>query len=270
MAFIAAAIGIGTAAAGIYGANKASSAQRRVGAGAGVYGANKASSAQRRAAQLASRTANATFDKQTALQEPFRVAGVAGTNELARQLGVAGDPTSAGYGDLNKTFGMADFNADPGYGFRLSEGMRALEHTAAARGGLLSGNALKGTERFAQGLASDEYMNAFQRYQTQRQARLGALQSLAGVGQASANTMTGAAGNLGANLSENAMAAGAARASGYVGATNAINSGIGQYQNYQQGQQLNAMLNNYYGGMGGGGGATAYDPFAGQGIKNYG
>ena len=52
---------------------------------------------------------------------------------------------------------------DPGYKFRLSEGMKALDRQAAARGGLISGNALKATQRYGQDLASQEFGNAYNR-----------------------------------------------------------------------------------------------------------
>jgi len=115
--------------------------------------------------------------------------------------------------------------------------LRALESSAAARGGLLSGNQMRGVTRFGQGLASDEYTNAFNRYQAERQARLGPLQSLVGLGQTSANTIGSAAGQLGSNLSNLAVGAGNARASGYAGMANALSSGIGQGLNYYQGNQ---------------------------------
>ena len=50
---------------------------------------------------------------------------------------------SGDYGSLLKSFGIEDFEADPGYAFRREEGMRGVEGGAAARGGLLSGAALK-------------------------------------------------------------------------------------------------------------------------------
>jgi len=66
-----------------------------------------------------------------------------------------------------------NFQADPGYGFRMSEGLKALERSAAARGGLVSGGAGKALQRYGQDLASQEYGNAFQRFQQDRAARAG-------------------------------------------------------------------------------------------------
>jgi hypothetical protein len=109
--------------------------------------------------------------------------------------------------------------------------MKALERSAAARGGLLSGGTLKGIQRFGQDLASQEYGNAFNRYQIERSARLNPLQSLMGSGQSATNVMTGNIGQSGQNEQGNILGAGQARASGYVGQANALGgalSSIGQ------------------------------------------
>lgn len=66
-----------------------------------------------------------------------------------------------------------NFEADPGYAFRMSEGLKGLERSAAARGGLLSGGAGKALQRYGQGLASQEYGNAFDRFQRERAAQAG-------------------------------------------------------------------------------------------------
>jgi hypothetical protein len=87
-------------------------------------------------------------------------------------------------------------------------------------------------------MGSQEYTNAFNRYQTERQARLGPLQSLAGVGQTAVNQL-GQAGQQYATGAGEALTSGAAaRASGYVGGANALTQGLGQYLNYSQNQQL--------------------------------
>jgi hypothetical protein len=86
---------------------------------------------------------------------------------------------------------------------------------------------MKDAMRFNQGLASDEYTNAFNRFQTNRSNKLNPLQSLAGVGQSTTNTIANA-GQTYANNVGNAMMGGAdARASGYLAqgriASNALN-----------------------------------------------
>jgi hypothetical protein len=217
-----------------------------VNAGADLLGfgpASKQADATTQAANIGASAANNAsasqermFNQQTALQEPFRQAGISGQNRLMELLGVGGDPNSAGYGSANKNFGMSDFQADPGYAFRLSEGQKALDRSAAARGGLISGGALKAAQVYGQDMGSQEYNNAFNRYQTSRSNLLNPLQSLAGVGQTATNTLSNAAGATGTNLSNIAMSAGA----------NAGNAALaqGNIRASQYGTIGNALSNN--------------------------
>jgi hypothetical protein len=128
----------------------------------------------------------------------------------------------------------------------LAEGQKALERSAAARGGLLSGSAMKGTLGYAQGLASQEYQNAFNRYTSQRDTRYNMLRGLTDVGAGAAGSMVGAAGTAGANTATAQGNAGAAQASGYVGAANALNAGASNISSYYQNKPLNDALANYY------------------------
>lgn len=214
----------------------------------GLYGAkaaDKASDAQVAATDRATDISRGMFDKQVELQEPFRQGGISGMNKLLFGLGLSGDPNAPGYGAEARDFSMADFNADPGYAFRKAEGAKAVENSGAARGMQLSGAGMKALNRYGQDFASNEYSNAYNRFQTNRAARLNPLQSLMGAGQSSANTLTGAAGQYGQQASENAIGAGNARASGIVGGINALNSGIGQgYNMYQTNQLTNRYLDN--------------------------
>jgi len=191
----------------------------------GAYSANRASKTQAQAAQQGIDAQERMFNTQNELQAPFRKAGEEALNKLL--------PLSMNY----TPFGMDKFTQDPGYAFRLSEGMKALDRTAAARGGLLSGATLKGAQRYGQDLGSQEYMNAFNRYQTERNAQLNPLQSLAGLGQTSTNTLTNAAGQMGQNYATGYGNVGQARASGYLGGTNALTSALGTGINYAQNQQ---------------------------------
>jgi hypothetical protein len=140
---------------------------------------------------------------------------------------------------------MDKFQADPGYAFRLKEGLKALDRSAAARGGLLSGAQLRGITAYGQEMGSQEFTNAFNRYQMERQARLNPLQSLAGMAQTSANTLTGAAGQLGQNIGANIIGGGAARASSYMGMANALSGGLSNYLAYNQNLTRNAMDQQY-------------------------
>jgi hypothetical protein len=92
-------------------------------------------------------------------------------------------------------------------------------------------------------MASQEYTNAFNRYQTNRANQLNPLQSLMGAGQTAAGQV-GAAGQNYANQAGDAyMNAGNARASGYVGSANAWSNALGQVANtYNQNQMINRMF----------------------------
>jgi len=157
--------------------------------------------------------------------------------DKAAQEAYQAQQQSPDFGKYARDFGMQDFQQDPGYAFRMSEGLKALDRQAAARGGLISGAALKGAQRFGQELGSQEYMNAFNRYQTNRANQLQPLQSLMGTSQTAANTLGNAAQGYAQNAGEAYMGAGNARASGYLGQANAlsgaINRGINTYQDQQ-------------------------------------
>ncbi len=201
----------------------------------GANAAGKAAKAQAGAADQATQLQREMFEKQLELQKPYQEAGV---NALARmQKGVVSD------------------YMDPSYQFRLGEGMKALERQAAARGGLISGGALKAAQRYGQDYASQEFGNAYNR-----------LAAMAGIGQTSSTNMGNAAGAFGANAGQNYMGAANARASGYVGGANALTGGLNQYLNYTQGQNLLAELQGS--GMGGNAGAAInpwFKPGAGTG-----
>jgi hypothetical protein len=204
-------------------------------AAVGAYSSRKAGKAQERASDRAAEVQKEIFLEQKELAEPFRKAGITSQNELMRLLGIGGDETAADYGMLTRGYRPEDLQMDPGYAFRLSEGQKALERSAAARGGLLSGSMLKGAQRFGQDLASQEYTNAFNRAQSQLGTRLGALGSLYGAGQTATQQVSNQAGQYGENVGNLLTAGGAARASGYLGMGSALQNAIGQYVNYNQG-----------------------------------
>ena len=235
-----------------------------IGAGASIYSANKAAKAQTNAANAANAVQLQMFNKQTELQEPFRQGGLTAQQQIMQLLGIGGDKNAAGYGSLGKSFSMEDFQADPGYAFRQAEAQKALERSASARGMLLSGSTLKGIERYSQDLASQEYQNAFNRYQIERAAKLNPLQSLMGSGQSAANTMTSSAANYGNASANNIMNAGQARASGYVATGNAISNAVNNMANAYASMPMYNAQANYLNSMAGsgsmpaGGGANYY------------
>ncbi|MNV19048.1 hypothetical protein D3C71_1098910 [compost metagenome] len=164
---------------------------------------------------------------------------------LAQQQAAKSNPL---YGSLLSTFREykpfteADFKVDPGYQFRQTEGQNAINNMAAATGNLNSGRALKDAMSFNSGLASQEYGNAYNRFNndyitgfntfnTNQTNQYNKLAALAGMGQSSASALAGVGQNY-ANQVGNNLAAGAnAAAAGAVGQSNAINQGLGSVAN---------------------------------------
>ena len=219
----------------------------------GSRAAKKGAEAQLAATRESNALQREMFNKQVELQEPFRQAGITSQNKLMELLGLSGNTGGEDYGTLARAFTGKDMYDDPGYKFRLDEGLKSLERGAAARGGLLGGNQMRGLTEYGQNYASGEYQNAFNRYQAERAARLSPLQSLMGSGQTSATTLSNAAGNLGTSLGQNATDVGNIRASGYIGGANALAGAIGQaanaYGGYKAGQQQQKNFETYMGAI---------------------
>ena len=180
------------------------------------------------------------YQKQVENLSSFKQAGEAGQNRLLDILGLSGNVDAPGYGSAAKSFSAEDMEQDPGYAFRLSEGQKAIERSTAARGGLQSGAALKAAARYGQEMGSQEYANAFNRYQTERANKIAPLQSLQAVGQASAAGQAAAAGNL-ASGSSQALQNYGSGASGAYGSYGAAQGQIAA----QQGAGASAAYSGY-------------------------
>jgi len=167
---------------------------------------------------------------------PGNMVGQPVSSELLNESG--GGPVALG--EFTKPFEY-DKYTDPSTQFRFAEGQKALERGAAARGGALGGAALKAVTRYGQDYMSNEYSKAYGRFQGERSDLWNRYAGLAGLGQTAsqgaaaagaqygtnaANTMMGTAGVMG----DYATQAANARASGYVGGsnawTNALNQGV--------------------------------------------
>ena len=135
------------------------------------------------------------------------------------------------YGFLQQRFNNDVFEKDPGYQFRMDEGNKAIQGSAAAQGGLLSGAALKAMQKYSQDFASNEYGNAYNRFTGDQQNMYNRLSNLAGTGQQQMNQSQQMQQNSMMNASGYLQDAAAAKASGIVGASNARQSGYGQIGN---------------------------------------
>lgn len=190
------------------------------------------------------------LDNQTsnaAMYKPYMDTGTAANSQLTYGLGLGGTGTGEA-GALVKPFTMGDFEADPGYQFRLAEGQKALDRVTSAKGKYFSGGAVKSLDDYNQGMATDEYGKAYDRYNTNmsniytrlaatRDAGMNATGSvmnsslntqamLNSAGQDYANQVGGYLTGLGKNVGENTMGAGNAHAAGTIGQGDAWSTGI--------------------------------------------
>lgn len=182
----------------------------------GIYSANKASGAQVDAANRAADLARYMYDTARSDYAPFRQAGVKAIGQLSSLL-----DNPAGVRDL------------PGYQFGMGEGTKAIERSAASRGGLYSGATLKALQRFGQDYAD-----------TQMDRQYNRLAGIAGTGMTATGGTTSAGQNYASQAGGAYQGAGNARASGYIGRQGAVMGGVNNYLS----QQTLADLLRAYGG----------------------
>jgi hypothetical protein len=155
-----------------------------------------------------------------------------------------GAPGAAGGGSAQA---LAELQTSPGYQFRLGEGQKALERSAAARGTLLTGGTLKGLTRYGQDYASGEYNNRYNQ-----------LMGVTALGQNAAAQQGNANSAYAQNAGDLQTQIGNANAAGTVGGANAwgnayggaMNNALQMYYLYQLGQGGGGQGG---GGQGGGG-----------------
>ena len=164
----------------------------------------------------------------------YRGAGQAGTQGLLAGLA---DPNSY-FGYQFQGFDPSSINIqdDPGYQFRLQQGLGAAQNSQAARGLSQSGGALKELQDYASGMASQEYNNAYNRnYQTwqgnqagrlgQSQLRAGQLSNLANLGMGATQQGNQLGQNYANQYLSGQMGIGDARAAGLLGAQSSLAQG---------------------------------------------
>jgi hypothetical protein len=227
-------IGAGALSSGIaaHEANNASNAQ--------VSAANNAAALQKQSADEALAFQKQQFATEQQNQAPWLASGTQALSQLQSMAPFQGPGT--------------DFTQDPGYQFRVSQGQKAIQNSAAARGGVLSGGTLKGISDYTSGAASDEYNNAYNRSLQTYDTNQNALLARAGLGQNATSQINNAASATGANVgstllqsgaqqAQDLQNAGAARASGYASTGNILSNGInGNVNNYLSYMQLRNMF----------------------------
>jgi len=166
--------------------------------------------------------------------DPYMQAGGESLQTLRQMMGAGGE--------LNKTFTADDMHAyDPGYAFRMEQATKALQGSAAARGGALGGGALRSLVSLSQNVASNEFGNAEARFRAQQGDRFNRLNSLVNLGATTADRAAGY-GTAGASEAARLGLTGATSAAdlGYRGATTA-----GGFQTDAAGRMAGNALSTY-------------------------
>lgn len=199
-----------------------------------------AADTQAEAANNATGISQKQFEQVRADQAPWRAAG---ENALAKLTSLLND------GSITSKF-AGQVQNEPGYAFAAREGQRAIDNSAAARGGI-GGASLKAGVRFAEDNANKFYNEAFNRFQTERTNMLEPLFRLGGFGT-QANQQVGQAGQNYANQAGQNML-GAANAQAAAGIAqgniygNMLNQGVAQW-NRRNTQPYDPAFDRYTGG----------------------
>lgn len=159
--------------------------------------------AQTRAANQANETSKYIYDTQRQDLAPWRESGVRALSGLENE-------------NL-----LNNFQGDPGYQFRLQEGMKAINASGAARGMANSGATLKALTRYGQDYASNEYNNAYNR-------QFNRLSTLAGYGNNANQAGVSASGAYGQQVAGNQIGLGNSIASANIAQANNQSQLIGQ------------------------------------------
>lgn len=170
-----------------------------LGAGATIYGASKAADAQTNAATIAANNSKSMFDTTNSNLSPYRDIGNTAAADLTSRLSDLTSPITMDQKTLEST---------PGYQFNLTQGLKATQNSAAARGLGTSGAALKGAATFATGLADSTYQNQFNNAVTNQTNAFNRLSSLVNTGE-NAAAQTGVLGNAAVTTQNNATIGGA-------------------------------------------------------------
>ena len=166
---------------------------------------------------------NASADRASQIQQenfeqtrkdlmPYKQAGDTSLNQLMGQM--------APDGYFNQTYTGQDIYSDPSYQFRLQQGQDAIQSSAAAQGGLLSGATLKALQNYGQESASQEYSNAYNRFNADQTNRYNRLSNLVGIGQNAAAQVGNAGAQTAQAVANNTMAGANSIAAGQVASAN--------------------------------------------------
>ncbi len=241
---VAAGLAAGGALQGLLGANAAENA------------ADKAAGATTYASQLQAQIAREEAERR----EPWRQAGLRALPQLENYAPVS----------------MEGWEADPGYQYRMEQGLLGVQGGRAAQGQLHSGNTLRALMDYGQNQASQEYGNVYNRRSAENTQGFNRLASLADIGQTAESGIGRSQQNMGTNLSNLALGnataqgnAGMAQAGAWGGAIGGASRAFGDYYAMQNNPWMNNPAMNPSGWSGGtASGNGFYGPPAPSGFGN--
>lgn len=131
---------------------------------------------------------------------------------------------------LTAQFGPEQFEQylDPSMDFRRRLGEQTTARALNVGGGFLSGNTLRGLTDYGQNLASTEYANAFNRFQTDRGNIYNTLSNIAGMGMGATNQGAQYGQAAAQNIGTLAVGGAQAQAAGTIGAAQSWQNSLGQ------------------------------------------
>jgi hypothetical protein len=228
-----------------------------LGAGASIYSGNK----QAGAANNAANNQMGMFQQTQQNLQPWMNQGQTSLEQLGRMTGP--------HGQFMQPFGMQQFQQSPSYQFNLQQGQQAIDKAANARGNYYAPQTLQDISKFTQGVAGNDFNNAYNQYMGTQQQEFNMLNSLSSGGQNAAAGIGGFGSNAVQSAGQFQTSGAAAQGAGVMGASNAIAGGglglagygayLNQLQSPQYMQGLYSGGNNSYG---------TYDPAA-SGSPNY-
>lgn len=224
-------------------------ASQLIGGAISASGASSAGDTINQAGQAQSGYLKGLLDEIRSYVQPYITAGTGAVNTLSRLMGING---SGGADNPLSSFLLQPFNPtqqeveqQPGYQFRLDQGLKQVQSGFSAAGLGTSGNATKGAVDYATGTAASGWQQDFNNYWTNRLNIAQLLGGLGTAGQTGIGQYTTAAGQLGTGGASTALTGAQGSAAGTLGTTNAIAGGLTGAANSGGNFMLtNQLLNN--------------------------
>lgn len=213
------------------------------GAGINYLGTTSAANTESNAANNATELQYNEFQQQQANEAPWLAAGQAALPQLSQMAATTPSFTSQDF--LN--------NQDPAYQFDLSQGEQAVQRSAAAAGGLQTGGTLKALNNYAQGAASNEYQNAYNRFMNNQNTQFSRLSSLAGIGQTATAGVNAAGMNMANNNANTITSLGSAQGAAQIAGSQNIGNTLSSLGTQLPNQMMQYQMLSNLGLLGGGG-----------------